>query len=85
MGIFGSENYLRSGPGIAKNAPKKKPFFYFWELYFRKFWKLISLNILTFIFCIPIVTIGPAFAGMTKVLRNYVLEKNSFIFHDFWK
>lgn len=84
MSIFG-DRYSRSGPGIAKNAPKKKPFFLFWELYFRKFWKLLQLNMITFVFCIPVVTIGPAFAGMTKVLRNYVLEKNAFIFHDFWK
>lgn len=84
MSIFG-DRYSRSGPGIAKNAPKKKPFFLFWELYFRKFWKLLQLNMITFVFCIPIVTIGPALAGMTKVLRSYVLEKNAFIFHDFWK
>lgn len=84
MGIFGN-NYMKSGPGIAKDAPKKKPFFHFWELYFRKIWKLLQLNIITFIFCIPVVTIGPALAGMTKVLRNYVLEKNAFVFHDFWK
>lgn len=84
MGIFGN-NYLKSGPGIAKDAPKKKPFFHFWELYFRKFWKLLQLNIITVLFCLPVITIGPALAGMTKVLRNYVLEKNSFIFHDFWK
>lgn len=85
MSLFGSNNYEKAGSGVAKNAPKKKPFFAFFELYFRKFWKLLYLNFLTFLFCIPIVTIGPALAGMTKVLRNYVLEKNSFIFHDFWK
>lgn len=78
-------DYEKAGSGVAKNAPKKKAFFAFFELYFRKFWKLIRLNLLTFLFCIPVVTIGPALAGMTKVLRNYTLEKNSFIFHDFWK
>ena len=85
MSLFGMFDYQKAGKGIAKNAPKKKPFFHFWELYFRKFGKLISLNMLTFLFCLPIVTIGPAMAGMTKILRNYVLEKNAFIFHDFWK
>ena len=85
MSLFGLHDYEKAGSGIAKNAPKKKPFFAFVELYFRKFWKLIQLNIITFLFCIPIVTIGPALAGMTKVLRNFTLEKNSFIFHDFWK
>ncbi len=84
MGFFGND-FSRAGSGIAKDAPQKKPFFRFWELYGRKFWKLIQLNLLTFVFCIPIITIGPALGGMTKVLRNFVLEKNSFIFHDFWK
>ena len=30
MGLFGS-NYERAGSGIAKNAPKKKGFFRFFE------------------------------------------------------
>lgn len=85
MSLFGLNDYTKAGPGVAKNAPKKKPFFEFFELYFRKFWKLLELNLLTVLFCIPVVTIGPAIAGMTRVLRNYRLEKNAFIFHDFWK
>lgn len=84
MGLFGS-NYEQAGRGIAKDAPKKKNFFVFWELYFRYSWKLIKLNLLTFIFCIPIVTIGPAIAGMTRVLRNLSMDKNAYVFHDFWK
>lgn len=78
-------NYEKAGKGVAKNTPKKKAFFEFWELYFRYFGKLVKLNMLTFIFCIPVVTIGPALAGMTRVLRNFSLDKNAFIFHDFWK
>ena len=78
-------DYEKAGKGVAKNAPKKKAFFDFFEMYFRYFWRLVRLNILTFIFCIPVVTIGPALAGMTKVLRNYTLDKSAFIFHEFWK
>ncbi len=85
MSLFGLNDYSKAGPGVAKNAPKKKPFFEFFELYFRKFWNLIKLNFITVLFCLPIVTIGPALAGMTKVLRNYRLEKNAFIMHEFWK
>ncbi len=86
MSVFGSLfDYEKAGSGVAKNAPKKKAFFAFWELYFRKFWKLIELNMLTFLFCIPVVTIGPAIAGMTKVLRNFTIEKGGFMFHEFWK
>lgn len=54
-------------------------------MYFRYAWRLIKLNLLTFLFCLPVVTIGPALAGATKVLRKYSLDKSSFIFHDFWK
>jgi uncharacterized membrane protein YesL len=84
LGLFTSD-YGKAGPGIAKNAPKKRSFFRFFELFFRKFWKLLELNLLTFFFCIPIVTIGPALAGMTKVLRSFALEKSVFMVHDFMK
>ena len=85
MSLFGMYNYDKAGSGVSKDARKKNDFFRFWELYFRKFGKMICLNLLTFVFCIPIVTIGPALAGMTRVLKSYTLEKNAFIFHDFIK
>lgn len=53
MGLFG--DYESSGAGIAKNAPKKKPFFRFWELVFRKFWKLINVNLLLMSSLLPIL------------------------------
>ncbi len=81
MALFGG--YESSGVGVAKNAPKKKPFFEFWDIYGRRFWKMICLSLLTFVCCIPVITIGPAIAGMTKVLRRYALDKNSFMLHDF--
>ena len=84
MALFGLFNYNKPGPGIDKNAPKKKRFFLFFELYFRKFWKLIELNLLFLVCCIPIVTIGPAICGMTYVLRNYATEKPTFLVSDFW-
>jgi len=83
LSLFGYD-YEKAGPGISKNSKKKKAFFEFFELYFRYAWRLIKLNILTFIFCLPVVTIGPALAGATKVMRKFSLDKSSFIFHDFW-
>lgn len=84
MAFFGLFNYSKPGPGVDKNAPKKKRFFFFFELYFRKFWKLIQLNLLFVVCCIPIVTIGPAIAGMTYVLRNFATEKPVFLVSDFF-
>lgn len=82
MGLFGN-SYSKAGPGIAKDAPQKKAFFHFFEVYFRKFTKILALSLLYFLFCLPIVTIGPATAGFVKVLRNYSMEKHAFLWMDF--
>ncbi len=84
MSLFGY-NYKKSGSGVSKDEPTKKSFFRFWEIYFKKFGKLILLNLVTFLFCIPIVTIGPAIAGMTRVLRDYSTGKSIFMMHEFMK
>jgi len=44
MSLFGG--YENAGVGISKNEPQKKPFFRYWELVFRKFWKIIEVNML---------------------------------------
>ncbi len=114
MGLFGGE-YESAGAGVAKNAPKKKPFFRYWELTFRKFWKLIDVNLLLMASLLPLVltipvifyltsvsrgltlfilavlilwfflAFGPTIAGCTKILRNYSLEKPTFILNTFFK
>lgn len=80
--LFGS--YNKEGKGVSKNQNKGRVKVFF-EIFFRKFWKLIELNMLYFIFCIPIFTIGPATAAFTKILRNYSQERNAFLFADFLK
>ena len=84
MALFGMFNYAKPGPGVDKDAPKKKRFFYFFELYFRKFWKWVELNLLFCLCCLPVVTIGPAIAGMTYILRNFAQERPVFMVSDFW-
>ena len=63
MGIFGSD-YESAGVGIAKNAPKKKGIFRFFELMFRKFWKLVQVNMLYSAFYLPLVVAFYALFGM---------------------
>ena len=114
MGLF-KNNYERAGVGISKNAPKKKGFFRYMEIFGRKFWKLIELNLLYFVFFLPLlaaitffflwwnstfsfglilagifaigfaVLFGPATAAMTKILKNFVIEKPTFLVHDFFR
>lgn len=54
MGLFG-QNYENAGAGISKNAPKKKGFARFMEIFGRKFWKMFGLNLLYFMFFLPLI------------------------------
>ncbi len=113
MSLFG--NYEKSGAGIAKDAPKKKPFFRYWELVFNKFWKIIEVNMLLMAAFLPLilaivviyyfiqdytgtalviaggfvvlfaVSFGSVVAGCTKILRNFSLEKPTFMMDTFFK
>lgn len=82
-GIFGGYN-RKASVGIPKNEPEKKRIRLFFEIFFRKFWRLLELNFIYFIFCIPLITAGPATAGITKVLKNFSQEKHAFVFKDFF-
>lgn len=126
-GFFGLFDFTKPSPGIPKNAPPKPSIIVFFEVYFRKFWHLVKLNILFFLFnlpamimmplivqiyfpnlpinvglqegnldnslfyfalgviflCIPVVTVGPAQAGFTYVLRNFAREEHAFLWGDF--
>lgn len=64
MGLFG-QNYENAGAGIAKNAPKKKGFFRFMEIFGRKFWKMIGLNLLYSVFFLPL------FAAVVLFVMRY--------------
>lgn len=106
-------DYESAGPGISKHAPKKTGIRLFFDIFFRKFWKLMEVNLLYFLFFIPLmliigvisvfsnyqlililsglllllfaVTIGPATAGMTKIMRCYITGKHTFIIRDFFR
>lgn len=84
-GFFGLFNYDKEGPGVAKNAPKKRAFFAFMDIYGRKFWKLALAGMLWAVTCIPIVTKGWADAGLTFITRNFSREKHAFVKEDFFE
>jgi len=84
-GFFGLFNYEKEGPGISKNAPKKKTILIFFETFFRNFWKFITINIVYSIISLPAVTGGMASAGLTNVTRNIARDKHSFGLSDFFE
>ena len=84
-GLFGSFfNYDKEGPGVEKDAPEKKGFIVFFEIFFKNFWKLAICSIWFIALCFPIVTNGLAFAGFTNVTRNMSLDRHSFGTSDFF-
>jgi uncharacterized membrane protein YesL len=72
-GFLGIGNYAKLGPGVGKDEPQKHSFFLFFELYFRKFWKLIEINMLFFICCIPFF--------IPLILTGVFQSKNSALFY----
>lgn len=44
---------------------------------------IMKFVLLTLMTCIPMVTVGPAQAGFTYILRNYAREEHAFIWGDF--
>lgn len=84
MGFLGFSDYNSNGPGVSKHEPKKNAFFRFWDVYIRKFWRLIPLNIIFLLSCCTVVLAGPAMAGFSYVLRNFSLERHAFVWEDFY-
>lgn len=128
-GFFGLFDYSKPGPGVPKDAPPKAGIIVFFEIFARKFWNLVKVNIMynifnlpatlavifithfffqnslipgdlndpdrvlseliirfmfgSFILCIPLVTVGPAQAGFTYIMRNYAREEHAFVWWDF--
>lgn len=44
---------------------------------------MLKFILLTIIMCIPMVTVGPAQAGFTYIMRNYACEEHAFLWSDF--
>lgn len=44
---------------------------------------LLKFILLTLMMCVPMVTVGPAQAGFTYIMRNYTREEHAFLWSDF--
>ena len=52
-GFFGLFNYSKEGPGVLANAPPKGPFALFFEILSRKFFKIVTINLMYVLFSLP--------------------------------
>lgn len=74
MSFFGLFNYNKPGPGVSKDyyEPPMKVFF---SVFFRKFWKMVMLNLMYFVCTIPlwVILFVPTMTGFdeNQVLMQY--------------
>ena len=54
MSLFRPYQY-KARPDLLDNAPTKKGLFLFFELYFRKFWRFLTLNLCYFLVTLPML------------------------------
>ena len=55
MALFSNKKYFKPGKGVEKDEPEKHAFFKFFELFFRKFWKYLEVNLAYFLILLPII------------------------------
>ncbi len=77
-------DYNKEGKGVSKNEVTTKPKLFI-RRFLNSFWNLVLLNILYVICCIPVITIGPATAAMTQIVKNYGMSYPVFMFTDFFE
>lgn len=68
MGLF--QSYQREGKGVEKSAMRPIRPLYFFELFFRKFWKLMQMNLLYVGLTLPI------WIALTMFLFSDTMENN---------
>lgn len=83
--LFQLYDPLKEGKGVKKNAPKKKSFFEFFEVYISNFWKLLIAGVLYIPFAITLIPSGLGNAGITFIARSASLRRPFFTVAEFFE
>lgn len=57
-GLFGFFDYNKVGKGVSINEPPKKPIVQFFTILGRKFWKIVQINLMYFVFSLPVLIVS---------------------------
>lgn len=57
-GFFGLFDYNKEGPGVYLNEPPKGPAKTFFSILGRKFWKIVTVNMMYILFSLPVILIA---------------------------
>ena len=63
----------KPGKGISKDAPEKRRFFLFFEIFFEKFLKLVGLNFIYFVALLPLI-LGVYYSVLVNPLMETYAE-----------
>lgn len=74
----------REGPGIPKDAPKKRGLALFAQIVLREAWDLFKLNLLIVLASLPLVTAPAAHAAASAIAAKMVGDENIYLWREFW-
>ncbi len=69
MALFRA-NFAKPGPGVAKDGPQKRRIVVFFEIFFRKFWKLVQVNFIFLVLCLFVFALVLLFNHMAFSISN---------------
>lgn len=73
--LFDFINYNKPGPGVPKNEPEKPRIVLFFQIYFRRFWDLVKLNLMFSFFNIPAFLLVYFLFGIShNTLQGFFIE-----------
>lgn len=62
-GLFGFFDYTKPGRGIRKDEPEKTGFALYFDIFYRRIWKIVALNIFYILASIPAIIIAYFFSA----------------------
>ena len=82
---FLSNRYSKPGPGVGKDEPEKRRVVVYFEIFFRKFWKMEQVNLVFLMLCVPIIALmfGLNFLMLSVIKINNSLLSNFVTFLPF--
>ena len=77
------KNYSEPGPGVDPNAPESTGLTRLFEILELHCGRLVKLNLIFIISCLPIITLPPALFAMNQVVRRMLSREPVDCFYDF--
>ena len=86
MGLFGN-SYLKPGPGVSKDEPKKKGIALYFQMFFRHFWDFMKENMMYVIASIPMFVIVYLAVSLLDIfgIQTWVFENNAIEIYEMFK